>query len=201
MNEENLDQSYWNERYAHSDTPWDIGYASPPLTAYLKKKLFPGIRILIPGAGNAHEAQWLLENGSNFSLTIVDISQDVTEKLKKALSNHTNVEVFCEDFFIHEGKYDLIIEQTFFCALEPSLRNKYMEKMHDLLAENGRLAGLLFNIEFDKSGPPFGGDIKHYINLFNVYFTEYNVDMHPTSVPKRKGNEIFFEVTKRKKNE
>ena len=40
--------------------------------------------------------------------------------------------------------------QTFFCAIDPSDRKKYADKIYTLLKENGKLAGVLFNHEFEK---------------------------------------------------
>ena len=59
------------------------------------------------------------------------------------------VKVLHGDFFDHAGVYNLIIEQTFFCALDPSLRGSYVEKMHSLLADGGKIAGVLFDKEFE----------------------------------------------------
>ena len=65
--------------------------------------------------------------------------------------------------------------------------------------EEGKLAGLLFNVEFVKAGPPFGGNSKEYITSFNQYFTEYFIDYYPDSIPQRSGNEIFFEISQAEK--
>ncbi|WP_412783757.1 hypothetical protein, partial [Aeromonas sanarellii] len=61
------------------------------------------------------------------------------------------------DFFELDDKFDLILEQTFFCALDPELRNQYATKMYNLLNTNGKIAGLLFNFPLTNEGPPFGG--------------------------------------------
>ncbi len=97
-----------------------------------------------------------------------------------------------QDFFKHEGKYHLILEQTFFCALDPGIRPHYARKMHELLGEDGVLAGLLFKIEFDKSGPPFGGSEEEYKALFNPYFTILQWEDCKESIPQREGTELLF---------
>lgn len=198
MSNQKLDHDYWNERYKDQNTPWDIGYPSPALIQYLGQHMKPGVKILIPGAGNAYEANWLIRNWCDFELTILDISKNLTSKLSEKYASHPHVNVICMDFFQHEGAYDMILEQTFFCALNPTLRSDYMLKMNHLLKSEGRLAGLLFNVEFIGDGPPFGGNVNHYIELFNAYFNEYMVNMNPDSIPQRKGNEIFFELSDKK---
>ena len=43
----------------------------------------------------------------------------------------------------------LILEQTFFCAITPSLRLNYVMKVYRLVTDGGSLVGLLFNRTFD----------------------------------------------------
>ena len=84
-------------------------------------------------------------------------------------------------FFEHKGNYDLIIEQTFFCALPPTMRQKYVWKMHQLLRDSGKIVGLLFNKIFE-SGPPFGGSKAEYVSLFKdaFYYDEFNKGFYTT---------------------
>ncbi|WP_257098027.1 hypothetical protein [Sphingobacterium sp. E70] len=56
-----------------------------------------------------------------------------------------------------------MLEQTFFCALDPILRKKYSNKMADLLHPHGILAGLMFNRTFESAGPPLA-ETKRNIN-------------------------------------
>ena len=46
-------------------------------------------------------------------------------------------------FFEHNKKYDLILEQTFFCALNPALRRAYVAKVYELLNVNGKFPVIL----------------------------------------------------------
>jgi thiopurine S-methyltransferase len=73
---------YWNQRYLDGNTPWDIGYPSPPITEYLQKKVNKSSRILIPGAGNAHEAGWLWENGFR-NTWVMDIAEKPLTNIAK----------------------------------------------------------------------------------------------------------------------
>ena len=122
-----IDQKYWNERWEKSETGWDVGYASPAITEYLKQYSNKNAAILIPGCGNAYEAAFLVENGFT-DITLIDIAPKAVEMLKKNFTNSPQVKIICEDFFLHEGKYDLIVEQTFFCAIPPSRRKEYANK-------------------------------------------------------------------------
>jgi hypothetical protein len=104
---------------------------------------------------------------------VIDIAPTLVEKLKEKFKNTTAIRIIQGDFFEHKGSYDLILEQTFFCALPPQMRQKYVWKMHQLLADEGILAGLLFNKTFE-SGPPFGGSKEEYEKLIDKLFYDYN---------------------------
>ena len=95
------------------------------------------------------------------------------------------------DFFKHEGEYDLVLEQTLFCAIDPSKRAEYVKKSSELLAENGKLAGVLFNTHFD-GGPPFGGSIEEYNGLFREYLRELSIKECYNSIEPRSGKECFL---------
>ena len=156
MTTPNLDAHYWNERYLNRETGWDVRGPSSPLTRYIDGLLHRDIEILIPGCGNAYEAIYLLDKGFH-RITLLDIAPMAVDQLKQKFWN-TPVTVVQADFFDWKDKqYDLILEQTFFCALDPVLRGAYAEHMGRLLKPNGTLAGVLFNREFEQAGPPFGG--------------------------------------------
>ena len=90
----------------------------------------------------------------------------------------------------------MIIEQTFFCALNPSLRNKYVAKMNELLATNGRLVGLLFDRTFEQQGPPFGGSKNEFLSLFENSFTVHHLEKSYNSFSKRANTELFINLIK-----
>jgi hypothetical protein len=92
----------------------------------------------------------------------------------------------------------LILEQTFFCALEPSLRKAYAEKIHSILNLDGKLVGVLFNCEFEKQGPPFGGTKSEYLTLFESYFEVHKMEDCYNSIQPRKGNELFVILGQKK---
>ena len=102
-----------------------------------------------------------------------------------------------DDFFNHTGTYDLIIEQTFFCALQPSLRPNYVAKMYDLLSKKGKVSGLLFNFPLTEEGPPFGGSQEEYINLFSNAFSIKTLDIAYNSIKPRANKELFFTFEKK----
>jgi len=185
-----LNDRYWTERYVEKRTGWDIGQVSTPIKEYIDQLQNKSLRILIPGCGNAYEAAYLVDHGFT-NITLIDISEKMAADLALHFKNQPSVRVIHGDFFEHAGSYDLILEQTFFCALDPALRNRYVEKMHALLADGGRIAGVLFNRSFE-GGPPFGGDIQEYQSLFSASFQIVTMSPCYNSIPTRAGSEVFI---------
>ena len=93
-------------------------------------------------------------------------------------------------------KYDLIIEQTFFCALDPSLRHQYVNKCADLLKGSGKVIGLLFYDIPQNDYPPFGASKSDYFELFKTHFIIDRFEQCKNSHPARMGKEYWFEIIK-----
>ena len=146
--DEFLSANYWDNRYRDQNTGWDVGYATPAITAYIDQLTNKDISILIPGCGNAYEAEYLAAKGF-VNITCIDISPALCNALTERWRGQP-MQVVCGDFFAHQGQYDLILEQTFFCALNPSLRDDYAKQMAHLLKPGGKLVGLLFDCERER---------------------------------------------------
>ncbi|NRS88486.1 SAM-dependent methyltransferase [Flavobacterium sp. 7E] len=189
-----LDQNYWDSQYKANTTGWDLGVISPPLKAYIDAIEDKNRAILIPGCGNTYEAAYLLEMGFT-NITVIDIAPTLIRILQQKFATNNNIQIVLGDFFKHQGSYDLIIEQTFFCALPPTMRQEYVAKMHDLLAYNGKLAGVLFNRTFS-AGPPFGGSLEEYKLLFKDAFEVLTMDVSKNSITPRANTELFIELKK-----
>lgn len=192
-----LDQTFWENRYVLKETGWDLGEVSPPIKAYIDQLTDKNLRILIPGCGNTYEAEYLLNNGFT-NITVIDISPTLIDNLKTKFKNNTNITIVLGDFFALEGVFDLIIEQTFFCALDRSLRQLYCDKMNALLSNSGKLVGLLFNREFETAGPPFGGCEEEYRQLFSETFDIVTLSNSYNSYFKRANAELFTIFKKKK---
>lgn len=190
-----FDKNFWNNRWKNGEIGWDIGYASSPIAEYFLQVENKDLKILIPGCGNAHEAELLLEEGFK-NITLLDIAPKAVEIISEKFS-HNEVTVLCEDFFNHNGRYDVIVEQTFFCALPPEMRENYVKKMNDLLNENGKIIGVLFNTDFGKAFPPFGGNVNEYKGLFNKNFEIKKLENCYNSIKPRKNTEVFINFQKK----
>ena len=154
-----LTEDYWNNCYQNNDTRWDLGKISPPIEAYISQITNKELSILIPGGGNSHEAEYILNNGFK-KVFVIDISPFAISNIKERVPNLPVSQLFNEDFFNLNGKFDLIIEQTFFCAIDKNLRPAYAKKMAELLHLGGKLVGLLFDAQLNEEHPPYGGNKK-----------------------------------------
>jgi thiopurine S-methyltransferase len=189
-----LSTEFWSERYQQNETAWDLGQISPPIKEYIDQLTNKELKILIPGCGLGHEGEYLFRNGF-LNVHLLDLTKEPLVDFKKRNPEFTKKQLITGDFFEHEGKYDLIIEQTLFCAINPSLRIKYAEKTAELLRKKGKLVGLLFNREFI-GGPPFGGNKEEYLIYFEKYFSIVEMNECKNSIAPRQGSELFINLKK-----
>lgn len=190
------DEFFWNDKYTTGSLGWDIGEVSAPLKTYFDQLTDKYVRILIPGAGNAYEAEYLHCLGFK-NVWVVDIAQEPLTNLLQRVPGFPADHLIKGDFFELQMKMDLIIEQTFFCSLHPSLRPKYVHKMHQLLVTGGQLVGVLFNDPLYTDRPPFGGNIEEYKTHFEGYFNSKTFEMCYNSILRRKNREVFINLIKR----
>jgi hypothetical protein len=188
-----LNASYWEDRYKNEYTGWDIGYASTPLVSIIDSIKNKNARILIPGAGNSYEAEYAFNQGFK-NVVVLDFAATALKNLKKRIPEFDDNQLIEQDFFEHSGEYDLILEQTFLCALNPSLREDYAKNIQGLLAPEGSLQGVLFNFNFEKEGPPFGGNRSDYLTLFKKYFGSVSIEPCEQSIPPRVGMEVKIDI-------
>ncbi|TXF90014.1 SAM-dependent methyltransferase [Neolewinella aurantiaca] len=185
---------YWESRYNEGSTGWDIGYPSPPITDYLDQIADKSLRILIPGAGNAYEAEYAWKLGFT-NVFVMDVAKQPLKTFALRVPDFPRTQLIEGDFFEHVGQYDLILEQTFFCSFPPlpATRSAYAEKMNALLAPGGKLVGLWFNFPLtgDLEKRPFGGSQAEYLGYFAPYFETESFAPATNSIAPRMGKELF----------
>ncbi|MVN78552.1 methyltransferase domain-containing protein [Hymenobacter sp. HMF4947] len=191
-----FDAAYWQGRYATAgrDT-WSVGRITPPLQAYLDQLgVGPQPRILIPGAGRGYEAEYLHQRGFRHVM-VADFAPEPLAELADRVPGFPPENLWQADFFqlAPTEPFDLLIEQTFFCALPPALRPAYAQQCAALLRPGGKLAGLLFDTPFaGATEPPFGGSREEYRAYFEPYFAFIHFDTAYNSLPARAGRELFI---------
>ena len=194
--------NFWDKKYILNESSWDIGYPTPIFVNWFnnnnnnnKKK-----KILIPGCGKGHDAFFLANKGHDvyaldFSIEAVKIMER-RAKLENISINILNQSIF--DMENYYGKFDIILEYTFFCAINPEKRLKYIETAYNLLVNNGLFLGILLPIKkaLNEGGPPFGVDVFEAIKMFEKYFELIKCSYSELSIPPRAGNEKFIHMKK-----
>lgn len=187
-------ENYWSDRYINQSTGWDLGEVSPPLQSYFDQLTNKELKILIPGAGNAYEAEYLFNKGFN-NVYIIDVADQPLLDFKKRVPDFPSKQIIKGDFFELNNQFDLIVEQTFFCSFPPinNQREMYVDKMNQLLKPKGKLLGLWFNIPLtnDLEKRPFGGSKDLYISLFEPKFKVISFENCYNSIASRAGKEFF----------
>ncbi len=191
-----VDKSFWDNKYQNNETGWDLNQVSPPLKAYFDQIEDKSISILIPGGGNSYEAEYLYEQGFK-NVSVIDISKAPLDNIKKRVPTFPKENLIHGDFFELNLRFNLIIEQTFFCALNPDLREHYVSKMHELLLTKGKLVGLLFDAPLNTEHPPFGGNKEEYRELFGDKFQFKTFETAHNSIEPRAGREVFINFIKK----
>ena len=189
---------FWQQRYEKDSIGWDMGEVSPPLKAYIDQ--LPASTkdqaVLVPGAGNAYEVGYLHEQGFT-NVILVDFALAPIEAFAKRYPDFPAEHLICADFFNlspEQYQFDWVLEQTFFCAINPSRRDEYVQRMSALLKSDGKLIGLLFDKDFGRNEPPFGGTKEEYQQRFEHHFKIDVMEPSYNSHPARQGSELFIQM-------
>ena len=181
----------WNEKYLFNATGWDAKTITTPIKEYIDQLEDKSIKILIPGAGYGHEAAYIYDQG--FKNTFLnEWSEEAVKRFTSKYPNFPKSHIIQGDFFAIEDCFNLIIEQTFFCALHPSLRSDYSEKTASLLSSQGKLVGVLFDFPLTENGPPFGGDRASYLSIIGEHYEIIMLEKCYNSILPRKDTELFM---------
>ena len=159
--------SHWEQLWAQDGglakgSRFDVAGVSRPLAAELARQehaVRPGMSALVPGCGRAYDALALAEHGFE-SVVALDVSQTACEAARSEIAGSRSctrerVTVRCGDFFALKGSFDFIWDNTFLCALEPEVRERWAMQMKALLAPEGELVTCVFPIGERAGGPPF----------------------------------------------
>ena len=192
----------WQRCYEQDDTPWDKGAPAPALTAFLHEKQIAG-RVLVPGCGRGHEVR-VLGAQPTTSVVGLDISATAIAQAAELSSQSTpsiDVRFIVGDFFKlpSELKYsfDWLVENTCFCAIDPSQRPDYVLAASSALRTGGRIFGIFYLNPDTESGPPFAVSKRELSELFDPQFTLLEEWVPKDSFPGREGRELVRVMQKR----
>lgn len=147
----------WNAAYANNDTPWDKGYASPPLRAFLKTYSLKG-RALVPGCGTGHDVRLLAEQ-AGVSVLGLDISPLALEQAR-SVAAFGDEQYTLVDFLnlpaSYREQFDVVVEHTCLCAIDPVDRGAYVRSVQQALKPGGEYLAVFFRevSNYNGAGPP-----------------------------------------------
>lgn len=164
------------------------------------------MRALVPGCGRGYDVLLLASHG--FDAYGLDVSQtaidgcttldkqqgdDATkypiknEHVGRGSRTFLMADFFQDDLSPHTGggKFDVIYDYTFLCAIPPELRPKWAKRMTELLAPGGSLICLEFPLAKSPKagGPPHGLSSDLYVQLFKQPGQGVNYDNDGHAVP------------------
>jgi hypothetical protein len=190
-----FDKNYWEDRWSAGQTGWDARSVTEPIKHYFDQVEDKNSKILIPGCGNAHEAIYLFERGFK-NVFICDWAEQPLLAFAEKMPDFPREQLLWADFFdLETNDFDFIVEQTFFCAIDPVLRAEYAKKVKALLKAEGKLIGLLFNFPLSEAGPPFGGSREEYLGYFKPFFKRIYIEPCYNSIKPRTGSEYFINIS------
>ena len=198
-----MTQEDWRARYESADTPWDLGRAHPELQARIRAgELTPPhkrARALVPGCGHGHDALALCAAG--WSVTALDcvalVAADggLGAQLREGLAQSGGSLEICDALaFAGEQAFDLVLEHTFFCAIEPSARPAWGRLVRGALAPEGQLAVLLFpgNKPIEEGGPPHRYGAQDLQEVLGAEFSLTQDELISPTVTKRSWEERWL---------
>ncbi len=195
-----LDAAFWSKLYAEGQDGWELGRAAPPLAHWVAEHSaeVTGKRALVVGSGRGHEARLLARAGAHV-VGVDYVPVAVHEARALAAAENLTVDFRERDFFalrLDLERYELIVEHTLFCAIEPHRRGEYAQVIADVLVPGGLFVAL-FWLHGRPGGPPFSTTNEEIDQLFGPSF-EVLTRMTPSnSVATRMGQELLMTMRRR----
>ena len=189
-------QEFWQSLYETGRTGWDLGGPTPVFRRLLdERRLSPGHMVVV-GAGRGHDARLFARNG--FQVTAIDFAPAAIRHLHERNDPSAPVAIVSGDIFnlnpVLYGKFDYVLEYTFYCAIDPQRRGAYAAVVEALLRPGGRFVGLAFPLDSGQrdafDGPPYPVNPDELVALMESRGLVLNHrEIPPDSVGPRLGRE------------
>ena len=162
---------HWDALYRQGDTGWDLGAAAPPLVDLLAgPDAPPAGRLIALGSGRGHDA--LLFATQGFDVLGVDFAPAAVAAATAQAAAHGLTErahFLQADIFAlppaYRSAFDVVLEHTCMCALDPRLLDEYAALVTRLLRPGGTYVALFFT-HGRPGGPPYTTAEAEILRLF-----------------------------------
>lgn len=160
----------WNNAYLNDETPWDKGYAAPPLAEFLERLKGQTVdgrsapasgriegRVLVPGCGTGHDVRLLAAQGAEvIGLDLAPSALKKAESFPKAGRESYEWGDFLNLEAAYHGAFDWVVEHTCLCAIERSEREAYVNSLKLALKPGGQYLAIFFRevSDYTGDGPP-----------------------------------------------
>lgn len=187
----------WEDLWRSGETPWDKGYAAPPLTEFLEQGetvLHHARRVLVPGCGGGHDVRELARQG--IGATGLDLAETAVAAARRypvvAGEDYVAGDLF-DDSWRAGREFEAVWEHTCFCAIDPSMRQAYARAMEEILKPGGFLVGVFYLTPWDPGedpvGPPFETTREEVTGLLAGSFVLRENFVPARAYPGREGKE------------
>ncbi|QRW05576.1 thiopurine S-methyltransferase [Ceratobasidium sp. AG-Ba] len=195
----------WDAAWKEGATPWDAGAPQMPLRQVFETNIVADLnipksgRVLVPGCGRGYDAIYFASQGYN--VLGADLSPTAINEAKGRvffLPQSANLKIeyqvidFFQNFAFAEHPFDIVYDYTFFCAIPPSMRESWGQRMTEIVKPGGYLITLMYPIDPERArndGPPFPVDVEAYTRVLEQSW-EKVLDIVPSnSQPTHQGRE------------
>lgn len=186
------DSQLWSQRYITHETGWDMGAPSPSLLWAVDKLKLPKMRVAVLGCGLGHDAHFMASKGH--MVTGFDFSAEAIQSAEALYPSQTNLKWVCKDVFEmseeFKNSFDLVLEHTCFCAVDPERRKELVKVWKNILSDEGQVLGIFFVMP-KTYGPPYGATEQEIHDLLVKEFRFNLWTRSRASHPKRLGRELI----------
>ena len=149
---------FWDACYRNFQNGWELDDAAPAFKDMVPRLKLQKSRVLVLGCGSGNDAALFAEEGH--IVTAVDFSEEALDRAKKKYGHLQNIKwVKADAFHLPKefvGAFDILVEHTFYCAIDPSKRQELVQVWKRCLIDKGFLLGVFFVMDYKKA-PPYGG--------------------------------------------
>ncbi len=171
---EDRDFDYWEQRYEQEpvrEMPWYFEPLDPDLKKALGEFEITGGYFLDLGTGPGTQAAALAKLG--FRILASDIAASAVQAAERRYGQSYPEIQFVQDDILNsklKGPFDAVFDRGCFHVLPPEKRQIYVAKVHELLAENGRLFLKTFSVKEPGEDGPYRLSENMIYNLFSKKF-------------------------------